>query len=875
MPPIDPNRKLTPFAVPQAQQQPEVPMPQPMPFPGAGGNSIPLPPINTTRRDQRVVDQQREDQRIGISAIHAKTAQDADARAQVEEAAKIHSRDITGGVDPAESERTAGFLTTQLTNHYKGIRAILKENPRAAKPGWVETGLRQFNDTLADWSLGSDTKSARIRLNLRYGLATDVLLTLGTGAAYTDTQFQLYKDAYSPKVTDTDSVLKEKKALMKEAIEAARIKSGVSADQIEKVYAELDNLYSPERALLNSDGSVKATTSSIGGVAGTELDSAPPAVPGSNEKVTSRVSPEQQEAYRSTVSQIRRGNLTPAVYAAIVNSTYRESEPISQDDPDVLKWVEAYNNPSSSFTWEIPPATRKISGGEKTAAGGLASEAGTAVLSAGDAMSGGLLANLFSEESQRGLDATKAAHPGYALAGDIAGAAIPVAGMEKIAGAGLARLAPRMLTSAGELVPRAKLGTEALANIAYGATRGATGADEGDMLSGAARGAGYGALGTGAAHLATGGARSLVSADTRSAVDALADPAPGLRGRVVNKLGGQSDQLTTMQRLGAGKQEEVLKATPFVRGTVKKAEENFNLTNADRALRHIGAKLPKGTEAGTASTEAVRGILSKEYNNIMPQISGTIDATARRNFTALRAQANTPLRKTLLKDIEGYMSNLLNKSGQYDGASYKDTMTSLRTLSADWRDTAGAAADASGRPSEYVFMARLADSVADQVRSLAGRNNKEIAQRLKNVDTGWKQYVRINKATVAASDQGGVYSAGGYLNAIKSLDESAGKTAIGRGAGFDQKFAQQAISIMGSKKVPETVSLFQLFATSYGLTTPVGKVIAAGLAANYAPLLGRVTKALVSGKRPTAIDNQLVRNAIAEITRQQAAKGEK
>src|SRR5574343_149770 len=149
---------------------------------------------------------------------------------------------LTGGVETTESEKTAAFLATQLEDHLRNIKRITEKHPEAVQPGVLETAAEALGSpTLKGWVTSKSTEGARQQLENRYGLAVDALLTLGTGAAYTEQQFKTYREAYAPRLTDTPETLEDKKNMLRSAIQAARVKSGAAAVNIDRA---LDELYS-------------------------------------------------------------------------------------------------------------------------------------------------------------------------------------------------------------------------------------------------------------------------------------------------------------------------------------------------------------------------------------------------------------------------------------------------------------------------------------------------------------------------------------------------------------------------------------------------------------------------------------------------------
>ncbi len=128
-----------------------------------------------------------------------------------------------------EAERTAAFLGTRLADALGTLKTISAEDQT---PGLAEKGLQAMGaDTAANYVRGENRQKA----NAAQRDALDAALTLATGAAYTKEQIDAMRESYFPQIGDTDAVKTDKSKRLEMLIDAAKVKAGRAADQIDKV----------------------------------------------------------------------------------------------------------------------------------------------------------------------------------------------------------------------------------------------------------------------------------------------------------------------------------------------------------------------------------------------------------------------------------------------------------------------------------------------------------------------------------------------------------------------------------------------------------------------------------------------------------------
>lgn len=137
-----------------------------------------------------------------------------------------------GDGPPTEGERKAATLLKRLEGSKAQLDAALQDDPKAAKPGVIASGLRAMN---AESAANGMDSSARQRVEAAQLDMLDAALTLGTGAAYTNEQLKGYAKSYFPQINDTPAQIKDKEARLRNVIEAAKIAAGRAAIDLTKV----------------------------------------------------------------------------------------------------------------------------------------------------------------------------------------------------------------------------------------------------------------------------------------------------------------------------------------------------------------------------------------------------------------------------------------------------------------------------------------------------------------------------------------------------------------------------------------------------------------------------------------------------------------
>lgn len=198
----------------------------------ATGAPVMLTQPRAKQRDQFDV----EDQSMQREANDRANAAAERATANAERQTRLDEAKLKQG-DPklVESERTAAFLATRLKGSLTDIANATRNAPDANRPSVLGTVAGVF---------GTEARNAanspeRQRVEAAQMDALDAALTLGTGAAYTREQLEAYRQSYFPMLTDDETTVADKRVRFARLLEAAKLKAGNAAPQIDEAIAAL------------------------------------------------------------------------------------------------------------------------------------------------------------------------------------------------------------------------------------------------------------------------------------------------------------------------------------------------------------------------------------------------------------------------------------------------------------------------------------------------------------------------------------------------------------------------------------------------------------------------------------------------------------
>lgn len=329
------------------------------------------------------------------------------------------------------------------------------------------------------------------------------------------------------------------------------------------------------------------------------------------------------------------------------------------------------------------------------------------------------------------------------------------------------------------------------------------------MLSTAIRGAGIGALQPmqdTENYWSDTAIRGGVGAVGAMAGKAIGDKVSGevsKRGQQVAQLLKEKVPLTIGQRLGgaANTVEEKLMSVPLlgdmISGARSRSTEQINRAAYARALNPVGEKLPDDVALGRDAVSYIGEKLSDKYDDLLPKLTGRADQQFFGDLSNLRnmVQADdimNPAEKAVFDRImKNTVENKFSQAGGVTGESLKVIESELGSRAAKLQ-----AGDVSQR--------QLADALKEAqaaIRSMVERSNPSYAESLKNINSGYANLLRVERA--AGAGESGVFTPRQLSTAVKALDSSKNKRAFARGNALMQDLSDAGVAV-ASNRVPNS-----------------------------------------------------------------------
>lgn len=312
-------------------------------------------------------------------------------------------------------------------------------------------------------------------------------------------------------------------------------------------------------------------------------------------------------------------------------------------------------------------------------------------------------------------------------------------------------------------------------------------AGDSDTGIGIATDATVGALGGKAADLTLRGAANLIAPKVNPAASRLAQEGVPL---TPGQLGSR--------RSVARRVEERATSLPGGGGAAIEAARDrsiigFNRAAANRALKNIGKTVPNSVEPGNQTVAFVEEALGQEYDSILSQARVSLDMAWAGRVAAVRRKANLPPEQAaqfdeiIAREISTTFGRNPNGSAVAHGGAYKKLDEKLGDVAAGYMQ--------SDDPYTRALGSAIAD-VRDQTAGQLRRQNPKLAKRLKSVDEGWAQFVRIRQAASQTSD--GIFTPGQLKTAVRQSDRSKSKGAVARGTATMHDLAKDGTAVLPS-----------------------------------------------------------------------------
>lgn len=316
--------------------------------------------------------------------------------------------------------------------------------------------------------------------------------------------------------------------------------------------------------------------------------------------------------------------------------------------------------------------------------------------------------------------------------------------------------------------------------------------------------------------------------------------------------------------------EERLASLPItgevIRGAQKRALDQFNLGAINHALRFAGMKLPVGAKAGHEAIESAGNMLSKGYDDLIPQMKAAVDIPFAQDIQRIGQLADDALVGDTLSAFNKQLLKVAQMAkgakGSIPGVDAKKIISDLGRRSRDLMKSQ----DVAQRELGGLF----GDLKGAFSNALQRGSTPEQAAALRGLD---KAYGANLRTTVAAARQGatteGVFTPAQLKSAVRQLDPTMRKGAFARGTAPMQDIAAMGQEVIG-RELPTSGTAERLMAGTalFGgaYIDPVMAATALAPAAAYTP--GRfggqnLLASLIAGRQGPAFQSaaQAVREA--------------
>jgi len=316
---------------------------------------------------------------------------------------------------------------------------------------------------------------------------------------------------------------------------------------------------------------------------------------------------------------------------------------------------------------------------------------------------------------------------------------------------------------------------------------------------------------------------------------------------------------TPGQLLGFQNLEKKLTSLPLsgwmVQRELQNANQEMNKAIANKALEHIGEKLPKDVKAGSDMMGYLQNKVSSSYDDIAQKINFLPDKNTIPFLNAVANRAGKSISMPASQDA--FYSIIRNNFFEPLFQNFKLSGTQFRTLESDLGSKAYNLSKSSMASEREVGNALL--EFQDGLRKELARVNPNHATELKNIHEFFKKYKVLEKAS---SSQGAVNAKNIFdpEQLSRAATQLASKSKKATSSGLLQPEAQNIMDVMG-KKVPDSGTAGRI-----GTLGTLGELTAGGLGglqglalptiatgALYNPLTRRALSSMITGTRPKII----------------------
>lgn len=319
----------------------------------------------------------------------------------------------------------------------------------------------------------------------------------------------------------------------------------------------------------------------------------------------------------------------------------------------------------------------------------------------------------------------------------------------------------------------ARFGAGAIQGAASGAAQPII--DTEDFWSDKKKQVGLSALGGGATSAGVGLVSRAIGGSSDPGLRALADA--GVRPSLGQSIGGVAN--TTEQKMTS-----VPLIGDMIRGTRNKSIEEFNRATANKVLSPIGEKIDDATPIGREAVDEAATKVSQAYDDLLPKLKVKADARFINDVGQLRAMSSNMVAERAEQFDKILKDKVLSKfspNGSLSGESMKTAESELGRLSAQYRSSADA---------DQRLLGDAIGQLRENLRDLVQRSNPMHKAQLGKINEAYAMLKRLEKAGSNVTGEEGVFSPAQFINAVKALDRTRGKSAFARGDALMQDWAE-------------------------------------------------------------------------------------
>lgn len=299
---------------------------------------------------------------------------------------------------------------------------------------------------------------------------------------------------------------------------------------------------------------------------------------------------------------------------------------------------------------------------------------------------------------------------------------------------------------------------------------------------------------------AVAGVSRIVSPKASTDAGLRALKAAGVRPTVGQSLGGWVNRA-----------EEKMQSLPIMGDAIgaarRRAVDQLNTAAINRATAPIGVKIDK---IGQEGIKEAGDALSGAYDDVLTGLKSIrFDQQWQQDFGQLKTLAKGlpgSVRGTFTNKAKTLIEDRISKAGGMTAQTMKDLDSELGTLARRYSRSLVASEQDLGD----AFLQTQA-----LLREQVARNSPQAAERLKAINQGWANLVRVEKAGAAAINNEGVFSPAQLNNAIKNADSSTRRRGAARGTALMQDLGNAGARL--GNKVPNSGTVDRMLLGGAGL----------------------------------------------------------